>query len=309
MSMSSSPNSGVPTSSHAFRAMTASPPTIQSLCAITLLGFRAEVSGPESVVRALRDVFPSPPPWTMPDEASIKVAFRVQFDTPFPGLHRVVREGSPPWTTDDPVELLPYLVWIISMTAVEHLRARYLLLHAGAVAYDGSGIVLPAASGSGKSTLTAALVASGCRYISDEVAALEIGTRQLVPFARSLCLKRGGFDALAAQFPCVVAGIPRRQVSDRVPRYLPLPDDTWPQAPVPVRLMVFPRYEPGARTVLRPLARPDALLPLLAQSLGTHAFCATDLGSHVDLLRYVECFSLTFDDLREAVEMLQRVAH
>src|SRR6202012_2170550 len=69
----------------------------------------------------------------------------------------------------------------------------YLLFHAGGVEADGTGVLLPGASGAGKSTLVAGLVRGGLGYLTDELAALDLATRTLVPYGKRLTAKPGSF--------------------------------------------------------------------------------------------------------------------
>jgi PqqD family protein of HPr-rel-A system len=76
-----------------------------------------------------------------------------------------------------------------------------LLLHAGAVERDGHVIVIAGVSGDGKSTLTAALAASGFRYLTDELVAVEPTTGIVGPFAKPLDLDGASRDLLGID-PC-----------------------------------------------------------------------------------------------------------
>lgn len=74
----------------------------------------------------------------------------------------------------------------------------HFLFHAAALSYSGEGIVLAGDPGYGKTTLTLALLRRGCRFLSDEFAALNRSDNQLHPFPRSLqiepdTLERTGF--------------------------------------------------------------------------------------------------------------------
>jgi hypothetical protein len=65
---------------------------------------------------------------------------------------------------------------------------RLLLVHAGAVEWNGIGIVIPGRSRSGKSTLTAALIGAGARYLSDELAPID-SDGLVHPYPRQLSLR------------------------------------------------------------------------------------------------------------------------
>ena len=64
----------------------------------------------------------------------------------------------------------------------------HIFVHAGVVAADGRGIVLPGRSFTGKSTLVAALVAAGATYYSDEYAVLD-SEGAVHPYPRLISLR------------------------------------------------------------------------------------------------------------------------
>ena len=64
-------------------------------------------------------------------------------------------------------------------------------------------MLLPGASGSGKSTLVAGLVRAGLGYLTDELAALNMATGRLVPYAKPITVKPGSFAVLADMGPDV----------------------------------------------------------------------------------------------------------
>jgi hypothetical protein len=63
---------------------------------------------------------------------------------------------------------------------------QQLVLHAGVVERDHRVALLTGPSGRGKSTLTAAVVASGASYVSDELAIIDPVTRFVTPYAKAL---------------------------------------------------------------------------------------------------------------------------
>jgi hypothetical protein len=70
------------------------------------------------------------------------------------------------------------------------------LMHAGAVERGGRVMVIPGVSGNGKSTLTAALVAAGFSYLTDELVAIEPATGFVRPYPKPLDLDRNSLDLL-----------------------------------------------------------------------------------------------------------------
>lgn len=84
-----------------------------------------------------------------------------------------------------------WLVGNIAVHRVLRLQPQVAVLHAGAVAIDTAGVLLVGAKGSGKTTLTLALAARGCGFLGDEMAALRLDTRELIPLRRSVSIRPG----------------------------------------------------------------------------------------------------------------------
>lgn len=278
-------------------------------CEIQILGAFARVVGPLDLLRQLQRLFPATvrAAHASDRQASNHTTFTVQLDTPTPGWHQVLRDGVRLWAGQAEDELLPYLEWGINTAAAEWLGRRYLLFHAGSVAYAGGGLILPAPSGSGKSTLVAGLVAAGFQYLSDEVAVLDPAALRLLPFAKSLCIKAGARDALRPLYPELATAIPRRRFGGESVWYLTPSPDSSPSAPLPVRHVVLPRYCPGVVTALRPIARSAALQRLLEQSFNIRGHGALGVGRLVEMLRQARCYGLSVGSLDQAVDALLRL--
>jgi len=69
-------------------------------------------------------------------------------------------------------DLLYYLEKDVTVE-IQQRRPDLLFMHAAAVEWRGTAVVLAADSGSGKSTTTWALLHHGVRYLSDELAAID----------------------------------------------------------------------------------------------------------------------------------------
>jgi hypothetical protein len=221
--------------------------------------------------------------------------------------------------TEDVASAIAWLSWDINRAVAEE-STSYLLMHSGAVAVPGGGeggVLLPGAAGSGKSTLVAALVRAGLGYLSDELVALDLPGAALVPFPRTIVLKKGSFELLGDLRPWSVdasgplrtaiateedPGVePAHSGGDEV-RYL-RPNDIRASA-VGTRcapgIVVLPRYSPGGSSRPRRLAPSEAFLRLVtnAINLGRHG-C---VGARVlaDLVERCDCYELEMDDLDAA---------
>lgn len=126
------------------------------------------------------------------------------FGVPFvirttPTLEESIRSQMPPsWTETEADPLAPVFevaaseevrltLSSLELYVAEHAR-RLIFLHAGAVAVEGLGVVLPGRSMTGKSSLVAALVRAGAEYYSDEYAILN-DSGFLVPYPRDVQLR------------------------------------------------------------------------------------------------------------------------
>lgn len=86
----------------------------------------------------------------------------------------------------------------LNRLAAERTRSS-LLLHAGAVEFDGRVVVVAGPSGSGKSTLVAALVKAGGGYLTDDLVIIDPTDFAVRPFPRPFELGRGSLAMLGLE--------------------------------------------------------------------------------------------------------------
>ncbi len=104
---------------------------------------------------------------------------------------------------------------VLRLAVAAHLlQEGGLLLHAGAVALEGAGLVFPAASGTGKSTLVRELLLAGFEPLGDDMAAVRPGpqgwTVEPLPFTGENDLRgRPGPRPLRAVHPLAQGSGPR----------------------------------------------------------------------------------------------------
>ncbi len=271
---------------------------------IRILEFYARVVAPPELVRDFSVLFRALPSSDLNGDGPADTVFRIEVSERSPRWYHILRDATTQFQTDRLEDVLPYLEWALIKAAIEELGQRYLLLHAGAVAYAGAGLVLPAESGSGKTTLTGALIASGFEYLGDEVAPMHLDTLKVASFPRSLCLKQGGRGALLSLFPELMARVPQRRFSGESVWYLRPGDEVWCSMPVPIRYVVLPRYELDGQTELLPVPRSQAVQHLLMQSFNGRTLGVRGVAAASAMLQGAECYSLTFGNLSEAVQLL-----
>jgi hypothetical protein len=90
------------------------------------------------------------------------------------------------WRSADPAALALYAYNAILAAATARVCSHFLFHAAAVTTPSGAGIMLAGAAGLGKTTLTLALLRRGCRFYSDDVAAVGGADGLLYPFPRSL---------------------------------------------------------------------------------------------------------------------------
>jgi hypothetical protein len=134
----------------------------------------------------------------------------------------------------------------IELYIAKNVRGR-VFVHAGAVGWNGRGILLPGRSVTGKSTLVMELVRAGAQYYSDEYAVLD-ANGMLHSYPRPLHLRQDGSHR---QQLCNVESLGGLAGTEAVP----------------VGLVVLTEYLSGARWTPRELSAGEGLLRLLAHAI------------------------------------------
>lgn len=185
----------------------------------------------------------------------------------------------------------------MAMNEVAVATTTCVTMHAGGVrSPSGDVVLLPAPSGSGKSTLTAALVARGWDYLSDET----IGVR------RSTCVAVGYPKPLALSTSSRVAvGLPPSDVEDVSPSELRSGVKRLSGDVGPVDRVVLPSWVDGAETSLMTLDPAEALIALLANTLNLAHVGQSGLDALCDLAEKVPVERLVYDDLGDAADLLR----
>jgi hypothetical protein len=277
---------------------------------LDVLGFRATIAGPPDLVRAVAVLLPAPAPWTVGGGRPLPgVPFRLA-RIASTGAIRVSRDGVALGDFRGRDEALAYALWAVHSAAIDRLKSTHLLFHAGTVARDGAGYLLPAPAAYGKSTLVAGLLAAGFDYLGDDIAVVDPQRLTVLPYPKCLAIKAGARRVLAPLLP-ELRGAPRLRAAGETVWYLAPREEWWPRGPAGVRFVVLPRYQARARTVLTPVSRSAALGAMLEQSFGLGAHGgggAAGIAGTVELLRRAECYALTVGSLGRAVRLLRELA-
>ena len=185
---------------------------------------------------------------------------------------------------------------------------RGLVIHAGALAQDGKAVLLSAQSGSGKSTLAAWLTADGLQYLTDEVIEIPLAMNgsQVNTFPRSIFLKHG--SAFVWQ---------QRLTQPEDPRFLRFADaaawidpqlfqPTLPAAQSDPRLLVFPRYVPGAELQAQKLTTAETLFRVMQNVTNARNLPRHGLDGATQLAQRITAYTLTYSDLNIASAWVQK---
>lgn len=181
-------------------------------------------------------------------------------------------------------------------------------IHGGVVERNGQCVILPAESGSGKTCLVAGLLHDGWHYLSDECAPLEGDDLRVHPIPIAMATKEGAWPVLTPCYPELDLVATHLREDRKLVRYLPPPPGSiGPDRPegYTVRWIVFPAYNPAARSELRPLAKVEVLQRLFAQCLSLPGrLDKAAVERLVDWTKTIEGYLLPNSNLKEAVQLI-----
>lgn len=222
----------------------------------------------------------------------------------------ILRHGSPEVFASNLEGLAPAIKAYMLRSSLNNYPYLF-QIHAGVVERAGTCLLLPGVAGSGKSSLTAALVHAGWRYLSDETAPMEENALHIRPVPLALASKTGGWEIMETYFPGIRnLHVHVREDAKRV-RYL-----TPPSASIAadrpegysVRHIVFPRYDPHARTALSPLSKVETIGRLLPECLSLpRQLDQAKVAKLVDWAEDIDGHALPYSDLGEAVNLIKKL--
>jgi len=195
------------------------------------------------------------------------------------GTYRLLDDGVEVRAAVAPVVGAATVVWWLNALAIDN--APHVLVHAGCVG-DRSAVVLPGASGAGKSTITAACVADGLTYLSDEYAAIDPGRGTVVPYPRPVELATGLVAASTL--------------------------GTRPPASLAPGGVVFPRYERGAATAVTDLDPRASFLALVSHTANLPRLGGEAIAWLVALALAAPASQVTYGDDAEARRLVAGLA-
>jgi len=162
-----------------------------------------------------------------------------------PARARLTKQGEL-LVEDQTLEVMLSVVEREVRTAVALRAPEVIFVHAGVVAVETVGLVLPGTSFAGKTTLVAELVRSGATYFSDEYAVLDREGR-VHPYARRLAIRADGL-------------VRRHHAAESLGGHTGT-------KPVTVGAIIVTTYRDGASWEPAPMSKGQAVLELLKNTL------------------------------------------
>lgn len=196
-----------------------------------------------------------------------------------------------------------WLLWHLNQQAAAS-SGEGLALHAGAVQFGATGVLVPGPSGAGKTTLVAGLVHAGMDYLSDELVVLDSGGSQLLPYPKPLVVEPGSQPVIAALVRGGVDDAFADLLGDQ--RYV-VADDIRPRsvgARCRAGVVITPRYRPGSRSTLVPMSAEDAFVELATATVNLPRHGGRGVETLSRLARECRCYRLEMAALDDACALV-----
>src|SRR5262245_3158570 len=182
---------------------------------------------------------------------------------------------------------------------IQKLRPDLYFLHAAVLEYHGLGLMLVAQSGGGKSTTAWALSHHGFRYLSDELAPINLKTMQVLPYPHALGLKN---------LPPSSYSLPPETIYTS--RTFHVPVEALPggeqTAPTCLAAVFFVSYRPEQKLPCAiPISRAEAAVRLFANALNPLAHPSEGLDGVLEIAARCSSFELVTSDLPQTCTVVK----
>lgn len=221
-----------------------------------------------------------------------------------PGKKFALKTGTGSWTEDDP-GLLKRKLFIELTNLIYGKDEKHWLsyIHGSAVSNGNESIILTTECGAGKSTLAALLCANGLKFVSDDYVPVDARFCKVYPFPAALSVKEGAMRVLEPFFRQLkTAKVLRFKGSDKTVRYLPFPAEKDFYKPLPVRNLVFVKYDPGKPFLFRKMPVNEAI-----RRFHEEAWLSPNPSHAKKFLSWfpgVNCFELQYSDSKKAIRKI-----
>ncbi len=264
----------------------------------TIRGIPIAVASDTALIGPIRELFRVFETPGVAPRSRIEIRFATETDIV------LVEDGRERLRTDDWTEATGALYIAILETIHPGVR-WFALIHGSALARGNDGIALAGPSGSGKSTLTAALMAAGFDYLSDDLIALAEPDGVIVPWPLPLSIKPGSADIVAGFWPelAKASSYPTKGMTARL--LIPAAG-AWDSEPVKTRRIFFPRYAAGAQAESMRLSSFQVVERLLKDRMWLGSPITEErVTAFLAWLQDTPAYALTYPDLDSAMRLIE----
>ena len=229
------------------------------------------------------------------------------------GIHRFYKrqaifsgDGDKPFTPLPIDQAYAMFEWGLNW-AIAVQSHQYLMIHAAVIERDGSVVIMPGAPGAGKSTLCAALVNSGWRLFSDEVALVSLDDLSITPVPRPVSLKNASIDIIKNFVPDAVFGTIAKDTHKGTVSHMQAPLDSILRANEKGRAkwIILPKYASGQDAKLESFSKGRLFMEVVQQTFNYHILGATGFETLSSLVDQCECYRFSYSQLAEAIEVFE----
>ena len=184
------------------------------------------------------------------------------------------------------------------IVAIQECRPDLLFLHAAALERDRAAWLLVGASGAGKSTTAWGLLHHGFSYLSDELAPIDLGTLDVLPYPHALCLKRRPAPPYRLPAEALDLGTTIHVPARSLPSVSRLD-------PCPLQAVFFVNQDARVSDpTLRRVSTAEAAARLYVSTLNALAHEARGLDAVLKVASHVSCFVLQAGDLESTCKLI-----
>jgi hypothetical protein len=237
------------------------------------------------------------------DRIAPHTTFRLVSSEPSLALYR---DDALMLTSNDDAQIAEYLLGEVSYHLADKSNGG-LVLHAGALAWQGQGVLVAGDIGSGKTTLTAWLVSLGLDYLTDEMVFVPNNSDTLNAFVRPLNCKSPSRPVLQPffDFDAHAGSIYHAPSADLIPPTTLRPTNVL--STPHLRLMLFPQYAPNTECEVKLLSKAQTGMALMQTCLNARNLPEQVLSQVAHLARVAPAYRLrysSFDQIALPVELL-----
>lgn len=219
-------------------------------------------------------------------------------------------EGKSPFPKLPLSQTHPLFEWGLNW-AIATLSGNDIVIHAAVIEKDGAALVLPGDPGAGKSTLCAALALSDWRLLSDELTIINRQTSMVNPVPRPISLKDRSIRLIQNRFPAVQMTEPITETRKGDIAYA-RPDDLAvlrADQPVPIELIVFPKYQTGSSLEINQISNGLAVAKLLENTFNVGLLGKEGFVDTARAIASARCFEITYSSFDELLPWLNSECH